>query len=106
MSQTDLTAEEVLDSLTGHDEVAIAHHFGQTWTSLAEADSSMLSRALAFIVKRREGATDDDARNAAMGLTVKELGSSGTFFAAASAEKAGKGESPETSPEPSPTSVS
>lgn len=101
---TDLTAEEVFDSLTGFDEIAIAHHFGRTVAELAEKDSSMFGRALVFIVNRRDGATDDDARNAALGLTIKEFNKG--FFAEPSEAEAGKDVSPEPSPETSPSSAS
>lgn len=104
MSQTDQTAEEVFESLTGHDELAIAHHFGDTVLNLAEKDSSMFGRALVFIVKRRAGATDDEARNAAMELGLKAVNTG--FFAEASEAEAGKDVQPEPSPETSLTSSS
>ena len=104
MSEIDQTAEEVFDSLTGFDEIAIAHHFGSTVADLAENDTSMFGRALVFIVKRREGATDDEARNAALGMTMREYNND--FFAEKSAEEAGKDEQPEPSPETSLSSVS
>lgn len=97
------TAEEVFDSLTGFDEIAISFHFGHTVSELAQSDASMFGRALVFIVKRREGLTDDEARNAAMEMTLKEFT---TFFAEASQEEAGKGEQPEPLLVSSPSSAS
>jgi hypothetical protein len=47
---TELTAEEVFDSLTGFDEIAIAQHFGRTVSDLAQSDASMFGRALVFVV--------------------------------------------------------
>ena len=103
MSQTDLTAEEVLDSLTGFDEIAIAQHFGRTVGEMAEKDQSMFGRSLIFVVKRREGVNDDDARNAALSLTMKEYVS---YFADVSTQESGKGEGSETPTESSPSSAS
>lgn len=103
MSQIDQTAEQVFDSVTGFDEIAISQHFGRTVQELAEKDASMFGRSLIFVVKRREGATDDEARNAALGLTFGEFQ---TFFAEATEEEAGKGEQPEESPATSLSSVS
>lgn len=87
MSQTNLTADEALESLTGFDEMAITKHFGRP-VSAFENDQSMLGRALVFVVKRRDGLTDDDARNAALELPLKDVLS---FFAEES-EESGKGE--------------
>lgn len=108
MSETQQTSEEVFDSLTGFDEIAIAQHFGQTVMDLAAKDQSMFGRALIFVVKRREGANDDDARNAALGLTMKEYVA---YFddanVEANAEELGKDEQPEEQPEEQPaTSLS
>lgn len=98
-----LTAEEVFDSLTGFDEIAITQHFGRTVSELAEKDQSMFGRALVFVVKRREGATDDEARNAALGLAMKDYVA---FFPDASVEESGKDEQPEVQPENSLSFVS
>lgn len=103
MSETSLTAEEAFDSLTGFDEIAIAHHFGRTVSDLAQNDASMFGRSLVFIVKRRECGTDDEARNAAMGMTLKEFT---TFFAEAEEAEAGKDKQPAASPGTSLSSVS
>lgn len=101
--QTDQTGEEVFDSLTGFDEIAIAQSFGHTISDLAGNDPSMFSRALIFVIKRRDGATDHDAREASLALTMKE---NNEFFAAPSAEEAGKDEPAEQPPESSPSSAS
>lgn len=103
MSQIKQTAEEVFDSVTGFDEIAIANHFGATVQELAEKDASMFARALIFVVKRRDGLDDNEARNAALGLSMKEFRE---FFAEASDEEAGKGEEPEQQPGTSLSSVS
>lgn len=104
MSEIKQTAEEVFDSVTGFDEIAIAQQFGRTVGELAEKDQSMFGRALVFVVKRRDGASDGDAYQAALGMSVKELTSS--FFAEASEEEAGKGEPLAEQPEASLSSVS
>jgi hypothetical protein len=97
------SAEEVFDSLTGFDEIAISQHFGRTVSELGEKDQSMFGRALVFVLKRRDGASDDEARNAALGLTMKEFTA---FFAEPSEDEAGKDEAPEEQPESSLSSVS
>lgn len=103
MSQIDQTAEELMESLCGYDFIAIAHNFGDTIANLAEKDPAMMLLALVFIAKRRQGATDDDARNAAMAMPFKEVTA---FFAETTEEESGKDESPETSPATSLSSVS
>lgn len=74
MAQVTQTADDVMDSLTGHDEEEIAQQFGVTLSELiASVDGQKLGRALVFITKRRAGLNDDEARNFAMGLTFKAL---------------------------------
>jgi hypothetical protein len=102
MSEIQQTAEEVFDSLTGFDEIAIAQQFGRTVSELAAKDQSMFGRALVFVVRRRDGLSDVEARDAALGLTMK--GFTG-FFAETSAEESGKDEPPVPQPEPSLTSA-
>lgn len=92
MSEVPQTAEEAFDSLTGFDEIAIAQRFGRTVSELATRDESMFGRALVFVFKRRGGATDDEAYNAALSLSMKEFM---TFFAAESDEESGKEQQPE-----------
>lgn len=103
MSDSKQTAEEVFDSLTGFDEMAIAQHFGRTIGDLASYDESMFSRALIFTLKRREGLADADAHNAALEMT---MGQNIAYFAGSSDEEAGKGEEPEEPPVSSLSSVS
>lgn len=103
MSQIDQTAEQVFDSVTGFDEIAIAQKFGLTVMELAEKDGSMFVRSMIFIAKRRDGATDDEAWQAAMGMSTKDYT---TFFAEPTEEEAGKDEATGVSPEPSLSSVS
>lgn len=102
MSTVTQTAEEVLESLTGFDEMAISQHFGRPVGAFAE-DQSMLARVLVFVLKRREGLNDDDARNAVLNLPLREVLA---FFPSESAES-GKDEQPSvTQPASSLASVS
>lgn len=100
MSESKLTAEEAFDTLTGFDEIAIAQHFGRNVGDLGVNDVSMFARALIFVFKRRDGATDDEARNAVLAMPLKECNA---FFGEANAEESGK-DSP--SEEPSGNSLS
>jgi hypothetical protein len=72
MSQTDQTTDEVLDSLTGHEEMAIAQHFGRTVGEMIP-EPGMYRRALIFVVKRHEGLNEDEARNAALDMRLKDV---------------------------------
>ena len=92
-----LTANAVFESLTGFDEIAIAQRFGRTVTDLASNDSSMFTRALLFVLKRRDGANDDDAWNHALNLPMKEVTA---FVEAGADDESGKAQDPE--PEPAP----
>lgn len=105
MGQIEMTAEEVMDSLTGHDEMAIAQHFSRTASDLAEKDPVMLGRALVFVAQRRlEGVNDDDARNFAMDLPLKQVLA---YFPDEGSDESGKGELElEQQPEDSLSSVS
>lgn len=114
MSQTNQTTDEILDSLTGHEEMWIADQFSRTIGELIP-EPGMYRRALIFILKRREGVTDDDARNAVLDMKLKDVLE---FFPAVTGEgepdaevvevveEAGKDESePEQPLAPSLTSV-
>lgn len=63
--------EDVLESFDGWDEIVISQFFGEKdWTDLT---GSMLGRAAAFVLARREGILDGDAYKRAMGLPLREL---------------------------------
>lgn len=99
MAQVSQSADEVFDSLTGHDEMAVAQHFGRTVHELT-GDPHMLGRALVFVTKRRlDGVNDDDARNAALNMPFKELNEEYFPMASEVDEEAGKGE-PDSEPLP------
>lgn len=103
---TKQTSDEILDSLTGHEETWIADQFGRSIGELIP-QPGMYRRALIFVVKRREGVNEDDARNAAMDLRLKDVLE---FFAEVGSEAeqaSGKDVAPvEPTPEPSLSSVS
>ena len=117
MSQTDQTPGEITDSLTGHEEGWIADQFGKSIGQLAgeyiaHNDVGPYYRALIFILKRREGVVDDDARNAVLDMTLTDAIS---YFPsekesdaeATAVEESGKGEPVTEQPrEPSLSSVS
>ncbi|MGL5851636.1 MAG: hypothetical protein ACRCZD_12730 [Phycicoccus sp.] len=64
--------EDLLNSLTGFDELAIKSAFGMTIGQLAE-DESRLLRACYFTESRREGFGDAPAYAKAMEITLGEL---------------------------------
>jgi hypothetical protein len=104
MPSTDLTAGEVFDSLTGHDEMAITQHFGRTISDLTD-DPSMWGRALVFVLRRRDGVNDDDARNEALAMTLK--GATSYFAEEPAAEsESGKGEPVSETPVEAPPAPS
>ena len=102
MSQSDQTTDEVIDTLTGHDENEIETHFGKTIAELV-VNKTMLVRALVFILNRRDGKNDDDARNASMAMPLKEVF---TYFAAESSESGKDEPEPEQPLELAPTGAS
>ena len=70
-----ITANEMLESLTGYDEMAISTHFGAEALELAEKKPTMLARALAFVHMTRPDGGGMDAKTAkkeAMGLTIRQ----------------------------------
>lgn len=67
-----MSTDEMFESLTGFDEVAIAKHFGDEWQGLMTEKPVMFLRALAFVHFTRTEMNTADAKKAAMGLTVKQ----------------------------------
>ena len=64
--------EEMVDSLTGFDQIAIRQRFNERFDSLAE-DPIMLTRGIYFVQLRRDGEKDADAFNQAMTIPFGEL---------------------------------
>lgn len=66
-----MTASELLDSLTGFDEIAIEKAFGKTLDEMGQRD---LARALIFVKERRfNNLPDAKAREVAMSLPMGQL---------------------------------
>lgn len=68
-----LPPSEVLMSLNGFDEIAIAIRYGKTIGEMREADAITTGRALAFVHYRRDGMKDEAAYEASMTLTMREV---------------------------------
>lgn len=68
------TADEVLESINGFEEAAVEKAFGSDPIELAQGNKYMkFIRALVFVVKKREGLNDVQARQAAMEMPMSEL---------------------------------
>lgn len=73
-SDPTMTLDEMVESLTGFDELAIEKHFdGFDVYTQGETKSIRAMRALAFVQFRRDGQTDRDALKAAQELPFKAL---------------------------------
>lgn len=72
MTKIDQTTDEILDSLTGHEEMWIAEQFGRPVGDLIP-QPGMYRRALIFVIKRRQDVNDDDARNAVMDMRLADV---------------------------------
>lgn len=64
-----MTSSEVLASLTGYDELAIEQHFGKPIEGMTGTPSKF-GRALVFVLKRREGLNDGQAKKYVLELTM------------------------------------
>lgn len=75
---TQLTIEEMVESLTGYEELAVAKHFGDEVGKLLDSKPTMGLRSLIFAhVARDEGMRPELAKKTAMDLTVKAVS---TYF--------------------------
>lgn len=73
MSTVDITGQEMTDSLTGFDELAIKGAFKVTLKDV-NTDPVLLLRALVFVDKRRrEGLNDKQAYQAAMEMRLGDV---------------------------------
>lgn len=72
-SEDKITAEEMMESLTGFDEVAIAKHWAAEVLDLAEHKPTTFTRSLVFVLMRRGGMSDHEAKEAVMNMTLKEV---------------------------------
>lgn len=66
------TMTDVVKSLTGYDEIAIAKEFGHDFEVILNKPL-VLGRALIFVEKRRDGLTDKDAKKAAMNMRLGDV---------------------------------
>ena len=82
MSTIDETAQQVYDSANGFDEIAVKKAFGTSLLSLKD-DPMTFGRALAFIVAKRGGKNDMEAKQAVLGLSNARLSD---YFAAPAEE--------------------
>ena len=71
MTDGKLTVDEHMELLTGFDEIAIEKWFGDDIDSLR---FTMTLRALVFVNHTRAGLDAKKAHEAAMGLTLKQVG--------------------------------
>lgn len=67
------TMQELADSLNRFDEIGIKRAFGVDFLTLNRTDKADFARALIFVAKRREGATDLDAFAAVETMTFGEV---------------------------------
>lgn len=70
---TKMTAEEMVSSLTGFDEIAIEKHMGIDPYADGERKPVKVLRSLVFVLKLREGMNAAAAAKAANELTVGEV---------------------------------
>lgn len=82
------TMTDVCNTLTGYDEIAITKEFGRDFAVLVNYPTS-LGRALIFVLNRRDGLTDKEAKRAAMEM---RLGDVNDYFA----DEADDDEDPDT----------
>jgi hypothetical protein len=73
VSTVNLTAEEMTESLTGFDEIAVEKHLDLRIYADAEREPVKVLRALVFVHRRREGDDDAAAKQYAMDLPLKAL---------------------------------
>lgn len=101
MSEKKQTTDEVIDSLTGFEEVAIREQLGRAIGELI-GEPGMYRRALIFVCKRREGLSEDDARNEVLGMRLLDVLE---FFAEAGTPAAVESGKDETPSEPKPETL-
>lgn len=67
------TPQEVAESLTGFDEIAIKQKFGMALKPLGDEDQTQFLRALVFVLRRRDGKQDAEAFHLAQSATLAEV---------------------------------
>lgn len=79
MSATQQTFNEMLESLTGYEEIAIREAFGASISDLLEAAYTTAGRAMVLVDAQRKGQSAKDAKKTALSMTIKQVND---FFAA------------------------
>lgn len=64
---------EVTESLTGFDEIAIEQAFGAGIGDLLENKATTAARALLFVLRRRDGLKDGEARKVVMEMRLGDV---------------------------------
>lgn len=72
MSDDKPNLSETLDSVTGYDEIAINQAFGRYFGLIVE-DPTMLARAAIFVLQRRDGMKDAEAKKFVMDLPMSRV---------------------------------
>ncbi|KAA1424310.1 hypothetical protein [Nocardioides antri] len=67
-----MPVDEVIETLTGFEEIAIEKQFGNNWQDLAGDAQTMFLRALVFVLLRRDGKNDLEAKQEVMEMTLRE----------------------------------
>jgi len=75
MSANGISGEEMFESLTGYDEIAISKAFGAEIGILANDKPTMFLRAMVFSHLLRTGLKHDEAKDRSMTMTLKECNS-------------------------------
>jgi hypothetical protein len=73
MSEQKVTGDEFLESMTGFEEIAVEKQFGTDVLGLAEHKATMFTRALVFVMQKRDGRADKDAYDAVMNMPLSEV---------------------------------
>lgn len=74
MSTTETTIQEMAESLTGYDELAIKKEFRLTVSALVnDGDTIASMRAYVFVHQRRQGLKDSEAYAAAMEMRQADI---------------------------------
>lgn len=68
-----LSAQEMVQSLTGFDEIAIDKHMGIDPYADGERKPIAVLRALVFVQKTREGLSAPAAKDVAMGMSMQDV---------------------------------
>lgn len=73
MTSDKISASEMVQSLTGFEEIAIERHMAIDVYADGERKPMAVMRALAFVMNKRDGGKDVDARQYALSLPMGDL---------------------------------